>query len=180
MRSRLARWFVRTAIVLAAVAAALATAGWAVLSLPQFGARMSGARLERAKANPQYREGRFTNLQPEAPTRLAALGDYIVRQFSGSEVREPPAPLPVMAVDKAALAAAPAPSGLRAFWIGHASTYGMSGSPTITLPAGFTAAPTPLAIQLVGKHLGEATLVRAGRTFQRETDWHRRHPLLRP
>ena len=28
-----------------------------------------------------------------------------------------------MAVDKAALAAAPAPSGLRAFWIGHASTY---------------------------------------------------------
>ncbi len=123
MRSRLARWFVRTAIVLAAALAVLTAAGWAVLSLPQFGARMSGARLERAKANPQYRDGRFVNLQPEAPTRLAALGDYIVRQFSGSEVREPPAPLPVMAVDKAVLAAAPAPSGLRAFWIGHASTY---------------------------------------------------------
>lgn len=58
--------------------------------------------------------------------------------------------------------------------------FSMSGSPTITLPAGFTAAPTPLAIQLVGKHLGEATLVRAGRAFQRETDWHRRQPVLRP
>lgn len=70
-----------------------------------------------------YRDGRFVNLQPETPTSLASLGDYIVRQFSGDEVREPPAPLPVMTIDKAALAAAPAPSGLRAFWIGHASTY---------------------------------------------------------
>ena len=117
------RWLVRTGIVLAAVVAVLAAAGWAVLSQPQFGARMSGARLERAKANPQYRDGRFVNLQPETPTSLASLGGYIVRQFSGDEVREPPAPLPVMAVDKAALAAAPAPIGLRAFWIGHASTY---------------------------------------------------------
>ena len=49
MRSRLARWFVRTAIVLAALVAVLAAAGWAVLSQPQFGARMSGARLERAQ-----------------------------------------------------------------------------------------------------------------------------------
>ena len=123
MRSRLARWFVRAAFVLAAVVAVVAGAAWAVLSEPQFGARMSGPRLERAKANPQYREGRFVNLQPEAPTSLAALGNYVVRQFSGHEVREPPAPLPVLAVDKAALAAAPTYNGLRAFWIGHASTY---------------------------------------------------------
>ena len=123
MRSRLARWLLRTAIVLAALVVVLAAAGWAVLSQPQFGARMSGARLERAKANPQYRDGRFVNLEPEAPTGLAAIGDYIVHQFTGNEVREPPKPLPVLAVDKTALAVAPAASGLRAFWIGHASTY---------------------------------------------------------
>lgn len=122
-RHRPARWFAHTVIVLAVVLAVLAAAGWAVLSLPQFGAAMNGARLERAKANPQYRDGRFVNLQPEAPTDLATVGDYIVRQFSGSEVREPAAPLPVVVVDKAALAAPPAPSGLRAFWIGHASVY---------------------------------------------------------
>jgi L-ascorbate metabolism protein UlaG (beta-lactamase superfamily) len=122
MRSGPQRWL-RALIVLAAIVAVLAVAGGVVLSQPQFGARMSGARLERAKANPQYRDGRFVNLQPEAPTTLAALGDYIVRQFSGHEVREPPAPPPVLAVDKAALAAPPSPMGLRAFWIGHASTY---------------------------------------------------------
>ena len=114
---------VRGAIVLAVLAGVGAGAGWAVLSQPQFGARMSGARLERAKANPQYRDGRFVNVQPEAPTTLAALGDYVVRQFSGDEVRVPPAPVPVRVVDAAALALAPGASALRALWIGHASTY---------------------------------------------------------
>lgn len=123
MKSRLARWFVRGVIVLAAGIALLAAAGWWVLQQPQFGAPMTGARLERAKANPQYRDGRFVNVQPEASTGWAEIVDYTIRQFSGDEVREPPAPLPVLAVDPAALAAAPAASGLRAFWIGHSSTY---------------------------------------------------------
>jgi amidase len=57
--------------------------------------------------------------------------------------------------------------------------FNMSGSPTITLPAGFTQRGTPVAVQLVSAHLGEALLVRAGRAFQRLTDWHRRHPVLR-
>jgi len=117
-----ARWVVRSIVVLALVAAVLAAAAWAVLSLPQFGAPMAGARLERARANPQYREGRFVNLEPEAPS-TTSLVDYTVRQFSGDEVREPPKPLPVLPVDKAALASPPPAGGLRAFWIGHASTY---------------------------------------------------------
>lgn len=137
---------VRTAIVLAAVVAVLAAAGWAVLARPDFGARMSGPRLERAKANPQYRDGRFVNLQPEAPTSLAALGDYVARQFSGNEVREPPAPLPVMTVDKDDLAAPPSPDGLRAFWIGHASTYVELDGLRILLDPVFAQRVSPLPI----------------------------------
>ncbi|HSN32391.1 MAG TPA: amidase [Ideonella sp.] len=57
--------------------------------------------------------------------------------------------------------------------------FSMSGHPTITLPAGFTGAGTPTAVQLVARRLGEALLVRAGRAFQRATDWHRRRPMLR-
>jgi L-ascorbate metabolism protein UlaG (beta-lactamase superfamily) len=117
------RWLARAAVVLAVLVAVLVAAGSAVLSLPQFGAPMIDARLERAKANPHYRDGRFVNVLPESPTSLASFGSYVIRQFQGDEVREPPAPLPVVAVDKAALAAAPPPRGLRAFWIGHASTY---------------------------------------------------------
>ena len=58
------------------------------------------------------------------------------------------------------------------------SPFDMSGSPTITLPSGFTAKGTPIAFQLVSRHFDEESLVRAGRAFQRETDWHRRHPRL--
>ncbi len=54
--------------------------------------------------------------------------------------------------------------------------FDMSGSPTITLPAGFTSKNTPVAIQLVAGHMAEATLVRAGSAFQQVTDWHSRTP----
>jgi amidase len=56
--------------------------------------------------------------------------------------------------------------------------FDLTGSPTITLPSGFTAAGTPVAFQLVARHMGEDMLVRAGHAFQRETDWHRKHPEL--
>jgi amidase len=56
--------------------------------------------------------------------------------------------------------------------------FDMTGSPTITLPCGFTDAGTPLGFQFVGRHLEEEMLVRAGYAWQTATDWHRRHPTL--
>ncbi|TWB09540.1 amidase [Rhizobium sp. ERR 1071] len=67
--------------------------------------------------------------------------------------------------------------GLAGF-LRYATPFDMSGSPTITLPAGFTAKGLPLSFQLVGRHLGEELLLRAGHAYQRVTDWHRRHPTL--
>lgn len=145
-RSTLARRFARAGIVVAAVVVALVAAAWAVLAQPQFGAPMTGARLQRAMANPHYRDGRFTNLEPETPTSMAALGDYLVRQFSGHEVREPPAPLPVLMVDTVALAAAPPASGLRAFWIGHASTYVEIDGQRLLLDPVFAERVSPLPV----------------------------------
>ena len=54
--------------------------------------------------------------------------------------------------------------------------FDFSGSPTITLPNGFDAAGMPLSFQLVGRHLSEELLCRAGHGFQQVTDWHTRHP----
>ena len=56
--------------------------------------------------------------------------------------------------------------------------FDMSGSPTITLPCGFTDAGTPVAFQFVGRYLEEEMLVRAGYAYQTATDWHRQHPVL--
>jgi len=69
------------------------------------------------------------------------------------------------------------PEGLAGF-LRFATPFDMSGSPTLTLPGGFTAEGLPLSFQLVGRHLDEALLVRAGHAYQRVTGWHRRHPPL--
>jgi amidase len=54
--------------------------------------------------------------------------------------------------------------------------FDMTGSPTITLPGGFTAKGLPLAFQLVSRHMEEDLLLRAGHAFQLATDWHKRRP----
>ena len=56
--------------------------------------------------------------------------------------------------------------------------FDLSGSPTVTLPGGFDAGGMPIGFQLVGRHLDEALLVRAGHAFQRVTDHHARRPPI--
>ena len=116
MSARARRWWFGSVLLLAL----LGGAAFIVLSLPPFGAKASGSRLERERANPQFENGRFVNVERPAPYSFAVVRTLIAGQFSGDEVREPPAPIPIVAVNPVALAAAPKP-GLRAFWIGHAS-----------------------------------------------------------
>ena len=52
------------------------------------------------------------------------------------------------------------------------------GACAVSLPAGFSAEGLPIGVQLLGAPFADATLVHLGRAFQRETDWHRRHPDL--
>lgn len=58
-----------------------------------------------------------------------------------------------------------APDQTAAF-INFTAPFDYSGHPTITLPAGQNAAGLPRAFQLIGRHLGEPTLVRAGHAFE--------------
>ncbi len=69
------------------------------------------------------------------------------------------------------------PDELTAF-LRFAAPFDMAGNPTLTLPGGFTAKGLPLSFQVVGQHLDEALLVRAGHAYQQATDWHRRHPTV--
>jgi len=54
----------------------------------------------------------------------------------------------------------------------------VAGVPTISLPAGFTAAGLPVGVQLIGAPLAEPALIRAGYAFQQATDFHTRRPAL--
>ncbi|MFT4115311.1 amidase [Bradyrhizobium sp.] len=58
------------------------------------------------------------------------------------------------------------------------AVFDFSGSPTITLPNGMASDGLPLSMQLVGPHLAEDVLARAGHAFQSVTDWHTRRALV--
>jgi amidase len=58
------------------------------------------------------------------------------------------------------------------------AVFDFSGSPTITLPMGMASDRMPLSMQLVGPHLSEDVLARAGYAFQSNTDWHTRRPPI--
>ncbi len=51
-----------------------------------------------------------------------------------------------------------------------------AGLPTISLPAGLTGDGVPASLQLVGHHLAEPLLVRAGSAFEAATEFHNLHP----
>jgi aspartyl-tRNA(Asn)/glutamyl-tRNA(Gln) amidotransferase subunit A len=54
----------------------------------------------------------------------------------------------------------------------------MSGVPAVSVPCGFTASGLPIGLQLIGRALDEATVLRAARAYERATDWHTRRPEL--
>ena len=60
--------------------------------------------------------------------------------------------------------------------IRYTAPFDHSGSPTISLPCGFTGEGLPLGFQLIGRHLDEGLLLRAGHAFERATVWNASHP----
>ena len=60
----------------------------------------------------------------------------------------------------------------------YAQPFNFSGSPTLSVPCGFSAEGLPLSVQFVGRRLSEAVLCRVGHAFERITEWHLRRPPL--
>jgi aspartyl-tRNA(Asn)/glutamyl-tRNA(Gln) amidotransferase subunit A len=54
----------------------------------------------------------------------------------------------------------------------------MTGLPALSIPCGFSDAGLPIGLQLIGRALDEATLLRAAHAYEHATPWHQRHPVL--
>jgi len=53
----------------------------------------------------------------------------------------------------------------------------IAGVPGISIPAGF-ADGLPIGMQIIGKHFGEETILRAAYAYQQATEWHKRRPQI--
>lgn len=52
----------------------------------------------------------------------------------------------------------------------------LAGVPGLSFPVGFDDSSLPVGMQLMGRHLDEATLFRLAHAYQQVTDWHSRKP----
>jgi L-ascorbate metabolism protein UlaG (beta-lactamase superfamily) len=111
MMKRRTKVFLTLAVLLVAIVLVLLqSTEWLV----SFGGRPEGARLERIRRSPQYRNGRFENAQ-RAPLTTVSNREMLRRQFFGEEQREPLRPIPIVR------ARPPHSSPLRATWLGWSS-----------------------------------------------------------
>ncbi len=56
--------------------------------------------------------------------------------------------------------------------------FNVTGSPALSVPAGFSTAGLPLAMQIVGKPFSEALIYRVAHAYEQATQWTERHPEL--
>lgn len=73
---------------------------------------------ERVARSPQWRDGTFHNVDPTYTMSPGRTWETLRRQFGGREKRVPDGPIPIARMDVGREAG----EGLRAVWIGHAST----------------------------------------------------------
>jgi len=58
----------------------------------------------------------------------------------------------------------------------NTSPFNLTGLPAVSIPCGFTRDGLPIGLQLAAGPWREAVLLRAARAYERETEWHERHP----
>jgi Asp-tRNA(Asn)/Glu-tRNA(Gln) amidotransferase A subunit family amidase len=61
-------------------------------------------------------------------------------------------------------------------YVPYTAPWNLTGHPALSVPCGFTPDGLPAGLQLVGRPLDEATILRAGHAYQRRTGWHERRP----
>ncbi len=91
----------------------------------------------------------------------------------------PVAPLPAFDADlqyPAVVAGREQPDYLG--WMRSVCHVTVTGHPVISMPAGFTAAGTPLGVQIVGRHRAERELLSIAKGFETATGYASRHPEL--
>jgi L-ascorbate metabolism protein UlaG (beta-lactamase superfamily) len=105
---RVLKWI---ALALLALVASCVVDGWRA-----FGKRATGTRLARMESSPEWRGGNFVDPQPLDNDGWGAISGAV----HASPDTSPSAPVPIVPVDRRALAAPP-PSGLRVTWLGHST-----------------------------------------------------------
>ena len=70
------------------------------------------------------------------------------------------------------------PSTLWTSWTPYTYPFNMTQQPALSLPCGLTSDRRPIGLQVVGSRHADALVLRAGRAYERATEWHTETPSL--
>jgi aspartyl-tRNA(Asn)/glutamyl-tRNA(Gln) amidotransferase subunit A len=60
----------------------------------------------------------------------------------------------------------------------NTASFSVLGLPALSVPCGFTSDGLPIGLQIVGAPFAESTVLALAHAYERETEWHKRHPKL--
>lgn len=63
-------------------------------------------------------------------------------------------------------------------WGGNGGPGNLAGWPSISIPMGFGKENLPMGLEIIGPPYGEQTILSVAMAYQRETDFHRQHPII--
>ena len=70
------------------------------------------------------------------------------------------------------------PEDVTAAYVRTTAPFNLTGQPALSVPSGFDGLGLPIGLQIAGRPLGDATVLRIGAAYESETDWHRQRPAL--
>jgi aspartyl-tRNA(Asn)/glutamyl-tRNA(Gln) amidotransferase subunit A len=85
--------------------------------------------------------------------------------------------MPTMPTPPVLIAQAASPASVS---IRNTSPFDVLGLPAISIPCGFTTSGLPIGLQMVSAPFAESTVLALAYAYERETEWHKRHPTVNP
>ncbi|MFE3226281.1 amidase family protein [Nocardia sp. NPDC059228] len=71
-------------------------------------------------------------------------------------------------------------SGFRSAWIGFNYPATLAGQPAASIPAGWTDSGLPVGLQIIGRHLDDATVIPLAAAIERVALWAHLRPPVAP
>ena len=127
----------------------------------------------RGLLSTNWQWGQFTDALTERKRCVEAMRRFMERY---DLLLTPTAPLLPFAIDRegpGTIAGQPVEDDC---WMPAMFPFNLTGQPAASVPAGWSAGGLPAGLQIVGRHLADATVLKAAAAFEQARPWARRRP----